>query len=63
MKQTHSYSQKAKDPITVDFSSSIGYSLYYLPFVGTPSEEALLGEKFYALHRESLRCKLYGQRN
>ncbi|MBI5273042.1 MAG: hypothetical protein HY861_03565 [Chlamydiia bacterium] len=55
---------KPSDPVTIDFSASIVYGLYYIPFIGkeVPSPYPF-AEKFYTLHRKSLRCQIYEDRS
>jgi len=51
---------KAPDPVTIDLSNSLGYQLYCLPRIWNDSSlDYPYAEKFYVLHRCSLRCQIY----
>jgi hypothetical protein len=53
-------STKQPDPLTIDLSNSLSYQLYCLPRIWKDSASFYpYAENFYALHRNSLRCKIY----
>ena len=55
---------QAYDPLTIDLSKSIGYQLYYIPRIWNDSSaEYPYAEKFYSLHRRSIRCQIYEKRH
>jgi len=54
---------KHPDPLTIDLSKSLGYSLFSMPRIGgSNSSEYPFAEKFYSLHRRSIRCQIYEKR-
>lgn len=51
---------KIPDPITIDISNSLGYQLYCLPRIwNRSSSDYPYAERFYTLHRRSIRCQIY----
>ncbi len=51
---------KKIDPIIFDLSKSLGFSLYCLPLVWDRFFcQYPFAEKFYALHKNSIRCQIY----
>lgn len=45
------------NPLTIDFSKSLGFGLYYLPLIWDYSfSHYPFAEKFYTLHETSLFC-------